>query len=83
MRERIVTISLYYQLESFARLETKLNLRSLLHHYELSQRSSRYKNDKRDVTPCREYDGRVSLHGRAETCSYVLLNARNGRSPGI
>jgi hypothetical protein len=29
--------------QCFARLETKLNDRSLLHHYELSQRSARYK----------------------------------------
>jgi hypothetical protein len=36
-----------YQLESFsscfARFESKLNTRSLLHHYTLSQRSARYK----------------------------------------
>jgi hypothetical protein len=46
-RESIVTISLSYHLESFsccfAHLETKLNVRSMLHHYELSQRSARYK----------------------------------------
>jgi hypothetical protein len=46
-RERIVIISLVCQLEryssSFTRLETKLNVRSLLHHYELTQRSARYK----------------------------------------
>jgi hypothetical protein len=29
------------------------------------------------------HDGRVSLHGQVETCSYVLLNARNGLSPAI
>jgi hypothetical protein len=46
-RESIVTISLYYQLKSFcscfSRLETKLNFRSSLHHYEPSQRSAGYK----------------------------------------
>jgi hypothetical protein len=51
-RENIVTTRLLYRLESFnsgfARLETKLNVRSLLHHYELSQRCARYKNLKHD-----------------------------------
>jgi hypothetical protein len=62
-RDNIVTISLFYQLQSFgscfARLETEHNVRPLLHHYKLSQRSTRYKiltrlsmNDKRDVTDC-------------------------------
>jgi hypothetical protein len=46
-REKTVAISLFYQLESFsscfASLETKLNIRSSLHHYELSQQSAQYK----------------------------------------
>jgi hypothetical protein len=35
------------------------------------------------LTLYREHAGRVSLHGQVETCSYVLLNARNGLSLGI
>jgi hypothetical protein len=47
-RENIVTIiSLFYQLESFtrsfARLETKLKVRYLLHGYELPERYAQYK----------------------------------------
>jgi hypothetical protein len=35
------------------------------------------------VTFYKELDGRARLHGEVETCSYVLLNARNGLGPGI
>jgi hypothetical protein len=46
-RGSIVTVSLFHQLESssscVARLEIKLNARSLLNHYELSERPARYK----------------------------------------
>jgi hypothetical protein len=46
-RESIVTASPFYRLESFiscfARLETKLNVLSLFHHYGLSQLSARCK----------------------------------------
>jgi hypothetical protein len=46
-RERIVTIILVYQLESFssryACLETNPNVLSLLHRYELLQRSEQQK----------------------------------------
>jgi hypothetical protein len=46
-RDSIVTITLLYKLESFnscfAGLKTKLNVCSLLHHYELSQRSAWHK----------------------------------------
>jgi hypothetical protein len=78
-----------YQLEnfsiSFARLETKLNVPSLLHHYELLLR---YKilnttGHERQYRSDRENDGRVSLHGQVETYSYVLLNARNELCPGM
>jgi hypothetical protein len=41
-------------------------------------------NDKREVTVLvQECDGRVSLHGQVETCSYALLNVRNGLNLGI
>jgi hypothetical protein len=46
-RESVVTINLFYQVERFrgwfARLERKRNILSLLHYYERSQRSTRYK----------------------------------------
>jgi hypothetical protein len=45
VRKSIATRSLIYQLESFsscfARLETKLNIRSLLHHYDLHGKKNR------------------------------------------
>jgi hypothetical protein len=55
MYESIVTISLFYQLESFSNccshLETKLNVHSLLHHYNLhGTKSWLSMNDKREVT---------------------------------
>jgi hypothetical protein len=47
MRDSIVAVSLFYQLKSFSSwlscLETKLHVHFLNHHYELSQRSARYK----------------------------------------
>jgi hypothetical protein len=40
-------------------------------------------NDRTKVTDLvREQDERVSVHGRAETCSYVILKTRNRLSPG-
>jgi hypothetical protein len=41
-------------------------------------------NDKSEVTDLkRGTRERVYIHGQVETCSCVLLNARNGLSPGI
>jgi hypothetical protein len=64
MRESIVTICLFYELETFgtcfARLETKLNARYMLHHCELSQRSALYKILNTTENECQERSDEVT-----------------------
>jgi hypothetical protein len=95
-RECIFTLSLFHQLESFsnffARLKTKLNVRSSLHHYELSERSARYKilnttehewQERSDWPRTGNTTEESAYMDKLKLYSYVIPNVQNIPSPRI